>query len=146
MHGKTDRDRHRGKECQSVLCFVFSVIGVLCRRNLDLCAMYRICVRVLKFCHFENNAWHFGVYSEGSAAIHSHINTHTCTHMMWSDQTDGKMQHKFCAFSKIVRSMFLCRNMRSSIRKVLATCSVTDIGTSTPNHNYKMNLARVTSR
>lgn len=107
MHGKTDRDRHRGKECQSVLCFVFSVIGVLCRRNLDLCAMYRICVRVLKFCHFENNAWHFGVYSEGSAAIHSHINIHTRTHMMWSDQTDGKMQHKFCAFSKIVRSMVL---------------------------------------
>lgn len=39
-----------------------------------------------------------------------------------------------------------CLNMRSSIRKVLATYSVTDIGTSTPNHNYKMNLARVTSR
>lgn len=56
-----------------------------------------------------------------------------------------KCSTNFVPSQKLCASWF-CMNMRSSIRKVLATCSFTDIVTNIPNHNYKMNLARVTSR
>lgn len=74
------------------------------------------------------------------------ISTYTHAHT-WCDliKRMEKCSTNFVPSQKLCAPWF-CMNMRSSIRKVLATCSVTDIGTSIPNHNYKMNLARVTSR